>query len=337
MMRTALNLAVLLLAVITPVFAQSNGPTLYVSVLETRGYVVGSDNAASGLYRYDGDAAWTHLGWSNTRNFGIDIEPSNPERIYLACGNGVIRSLDGGQNWRVLTGWQITEVLDVAIDRRDPEKGFIATAHGIWRTLDGGDSWIEANDGIQRPRESFTQAIEVDAQDSERLLAGTEVGMFLSTDAGKSWRAVGPRNVAIRDLRQSAAAPDVWIAGTEDRGLIRSEDDGATWAVAGGGIADLALFAVAIDPNDPQRMAAAGFESAVFFSTDGGRQWDQSAADLPVTAVHALQFDPVDSGKLWAGTVGGGVFSTVDAGKSWQNAGLEGAVIYDMIFIDQTP
>jgi hypothetical protein len=45
----------------------------------------------------------------------------------------------------------------------------------------------------------------------------------------------------------------------------------------------------------------------------------------------------VDSGKLWAGTVGGGVFSTVDAGKSWQNAGLEGAVIYDMIFIDQTP
>lgn len=330
-MRYKILSTALLLMCYVQAFAQS--PTLYVSVLETRGFIVGSDNASSGLYRQDPSGGWTHLGWSSTRNFGIDIEPTKPGEIYLACGNGVIRSKDAGKNWRILTGWRITEVLDISVNRNQPNESYIATAHGIWRSVDGGETWKEAMNGIVRPRQSFTQAIEVDLQLQNKVLAGTEVGLFESSNAGESWQAVGPVGVAIRDIRQSASASQRWLAGTEDQGVLQSDDDGSSWQFAKGGLAKETIYAVAIDPHDPQRMAAGGYQTGVYVTTNGGKRWRKYTKGLTNLTIHALQFDPEEPGKLWAGTVGGGLFSSADTGKSWQHEGLDGAVIYDMIFV----
>lgn len=330
-MRHKILATVLVLIWAMPAFAQSQ--TLYVSVLETRGFIVGSDNASSGLYRQDPGGGWTHLGWSSTRNFGIDIAPANPEQIFLACGNGVIASKDGGAQWRILTGWRITEVLDISINRNKPAEAYIATAHGIWRTVDGGMSWVEAMEGIERPRQSFTQAIEADLQEPDKVLAGTEVGLFESINAGRSWQPVGPTQVAIRDIRQSDADAQRWLAGTEDRGVLQSDDDGSSWQFAKGGLAKETIYAVAIDPHDPQRMAAGGYQTGVYVTTNGGKRWRKRTKGLSNLTVHALQFDPEVPGKLWAGTVGGGLFSSADTGRSWQHEGLDGAVIYDMIFV----
>ena len=313
--------------------SQPDGSTLYVSVLETKGFIVGSDNPASGMYRLDGDGSWTHLGWQNTRNFGIDIDPARPTEIFLACGNGVIRSLDAGENWRVTTGWRITEVLDISLDRNQAGRAYIATAHGLWKTEDGGETWEETIDGLMRPRDTFTQSVEADVSTPGHVLAGSEVGLFESTDSGESWSLVGPKDIAIRDLKQSASSPDVWIAGTEDRGVLLSQDNGQTWKPAKGKIGKETVFAVAIDPSNPKVMAAAGFHTGVYFTTNGGRSWKKRSKGEETSTIHALRFD--DDGALWVGTVGKGVYSTPDLGKSWMHRGLEGAVIYDMIFIDE--
>jgi hypothetical protein len=102
---------------------------LFAVVLEAGGFTVGSDNQLSGLFAYDGQT-WMHRGWPNIRAFGLALHADNNQMLYLAAGNGVLRSSDGGNSWRVLTDWRITEVLDVVIDPLNANHLIAATAHG---------------------------------------------------------------------------------------------------------------------------------------------------------------------------------------------------------------
>src|SRR5690606_7753502 len=256
-------------------------PVLYAVVLETHDYVVGAANASSGLFRYEGDARWTHLGWPNVRANALAADPARPDTLLLAAGNGLLRSYDGGASWRVATGWEVTEVQDVAADPAAPADVYLATAHGLWRSADGGETWAEANEGVA-PR--FVQAVAVDRGRAGHVLAGGEGGLFRSADGGRRWARVGPEGVAVRALAQSPVLPILWLAGTEGRGLLRSTDRGGRWAFVGA--ADATFYAVAFDPHDALRMAAAGYQTGVYVSTDGGDTWTRHAGTLPVRDVY---------------------------------------------------
>lgn len=309
---------------------------LYIAVLETRGYIVGESNGASGLHRYDGELRWTHLGWRNLRHSGIAVEHGRPETLYLAAGNGVLRSTDGGRTWRITTGWRITEVQDVAADPHLPERVYAATAYGVIRTENGGDSWIVCSRGIPVPTATFIQSIAADYSRPNRVIAGSEEGLFVSDDGADSWLASGPRGVAIRAVRQSPVAPEVWLAGTEDHGLMISTDGGADWHSVDGPTTGHTYYAVALDPSNADRMAAAGYETGVFLSEDGGTSWELWISDLPEPTIHALAFDPQQEGLLWIGTVGRGVFLVAPDAR-WTHMGLENATVRDMLFVRTSP
>src|SRR5690606_35842277 len=98
-------------------------------------------NAASGFYRRDAAGAWVHSGWQNVRCAGLALDPRDRRTVFLACGNGVLRSRDGGASWRVTTDWRVTEVLDVALDPFAPGSVYAATAYGPWHSADDGETW----------------------------------------------------------------------------------------------------------------------------------------------------------------------------------------------------
>lgn len=308
-------------------FAQES-PDLYASVLENKRYVVGAANAPSGVYRFDADTSWTHFGWTNIRANGLSFVPERPDTFFLAAGNGALRTVDGGASWRITTGWEITEVQDVAIDRIEPSNVYIATAYGVWRSHDLGDQW-HAPDRQISPY--FAQTIESDAARAGHAVAGGEGGLFETTDYGRTWSHVGPP-VDVRDVQQSNAHPDLWMAGTGE-GMLISRDGAATWESAAG--IDEVIYTVAADPADPHHLAAAGFQTGVFISTDGGEEWRRMTAGLSGPTIHALAFDPDESGRLWIGTVGGGVFRLENGASEADYAGLEGATIWDLVFSNE--
>lgn len=305
---------------------------LHLAVVELEDFVAvgGAHAGAAGLYRHQEDTLWTHHGWGNTRNFGLDAVPNDPETIFLACGNGVIRTIDGGASWQITTGWRIKEVLDVVVDPNAPAHVYIATAYGVWRSPDRGGTWDEMNEGIPEPQATFMTSITADRRRRGHLTAGGENGLFRTTNGALQWTPVGPRGVAIRDLVQSDADPERWLAGTEDQGVLISRDGGTNWSFVESEIDMGTIYAVAADPENPDRMAAAGFEGGVYLSTDGGAQWRR--AGLAGHRIHALIFDVNDPTRLWAGTLGDGVHYTDDEGAQWHYGGLDGAVIWNMDF-----
>ena len=67
--------------------------------------------------------------------------------------------------------------------------------------------------------------------DDGQVLAGTEGGLYVSDDGGRTWTLASPP-VHVMDLQQSATEPQVWIAGTERDGILLSDDGGSTWRAA---------------------------------------------------------------------------------------------------------
>jgi len=321
-----------------PTFAQTVPPvsaprmTLHAALNKSKGYVVGARLSASGLHRLDGDTTWTHLGWSNPRISGVAFDPSVPQRRYLAAGNGVMVSQNAGQAWRIPTDWRVTEVQDVAAE---PGRAYAATAYGIWRSLDGGITWAEANTGIPT-MDRYTQDIEADPTRTGHVLAATDRGVYVSTDAAASWtRTSAP--MTVYDLAQSAAAPTTWYAATRGHGLLRSTDGGASWQDAAPAFRTTTFMMVAADPFDARRVAAASWGQGVVVTTNGGRTWTSRTRGLPVPNTYAVVYDVNVRHRLWAATVEAGIFRSDDDGRTWRYAGMNGTLVFDLTFLPDTP
>lgn len=306
--------------------------TLYAGLNKSKGYVVGSRLAASGLHRFDGDTTWTHLGWSNPRISGVAFDPSRPARRYLAAGNGVMVSQDGGQTWRIPTDWRVTEVQDVAAEAG---RAYAGSAYGVWRSLDGGITWAEANTGIPT-MDRYVQDIEADPSRPGTVFAATDRGVYRTTDAAETWARVSAP-LHVQDLAQSASRPQTWYAATHADGLYRSADGGASWQPVADAFRTVSFLGVAVHPTDARRVAAASFGRGVVVSTDGGRTWTARTAGLPTANVYSVIYDPRQRNRLIAATVENGIFTSDTDGRTWRYAGMNGTLVFDFTFIPDVP
>ena len=301
---------------------------LYAAATISRGYVVGSKLKPSGLHTWAGDTTWQLIGRKHPRVSGIAFAPGG-KTIFLACGNGVMKSSDAGQSWKLTTDWRITEAQAIAISPDDPRRLFLATAFGLWRSTDSGESWRQSDAGIQK---KFFSTIKPDRGTSGRLLAAGEGGIFFSKDFGHSWQPASLQTTAVNTLHQSRSQPEIWLAGTEQHGVFISTDNGVTWMNAQGMQAQNSIYSVSIAAHDPALMAAAGWDTGVVISRDGGRSWQQIGASLPTRHFYQIAFDPTHTNRIWAATVEEGIYFSDDFGKSWQYSGLYGAIVFDLYF-----
>jgi cysteine-rich repeat protein len=131
-------------------------------------------------------------------------------------------------------------------------------------------------------------AIAIDPSDSAIVYAGTNAGVFKSTDAGQTWGSAngGTSMFSVNVLAIDPHNPATVMAA----------------AVAG--------------------YAGPGVPAGVSRSTDGGISWTK----LPYSTYSGaslIVFDPTNSGVAYMG--GGGLFKSLDAGQSW--APLEGMAV----------
>lgn len=169
-----------------------------------------------------------------------------------------------------------------------------------------------------------------------RILVGSDDGLRVVRwlEGEKSGTVVhrgfdGDRVVAL------AQSGDRLLAAVPERGLFRSDDEGATWTpvadrLGGGRVTALATAA--------SGSILAGTEpAAVHVSRDGGTTWAEMESFRALEAtedwsdyggkaahVEAIAFDRHDASRLYAGVEIGGAYRSDDAGLSWTgvNEGL---------------
>lgn len=212
---------------------------------------------------------------------------------------GIYKSTDEAQNW---TKKREANVISLAFDVTNPERGFFGTqGSGVYRTTDSGESWEGTSNGIGS---LYVRALAISQASPQEVFAGTERGLFKSTNGGDSWFEVGefylvdavaihPENPLViysaryrisksvdgglswEQLDWSAPAqiksividqehPSTLFIGTTD-GVYMSEDDGSTWSSLNDGLTDRRVGPLALGSGSP-RFLYAGTHGA----------WDQT-------------------------------------------------------------
>ncbi len=300
----------------------------FAAVLLHRGTVAGSNAGSYGVYVRSGDTTWTKLTLSNIISFGLGYYGSGAtHRYYLAGGNGVHRSTDGGRTWRVLTSWRTEEILCIVPDPADSAVIYAATPFGVFKSTDDGVTWLKKQDGF---RKWYIQKMIIDRDDRNVLYAASEDDLYRSSDAGERWSPMNVGGPEILSLLQHPANPDILLAGQEDEGVRFSTNRGATWAAARVPFAT-SIYALG-SSTDGRDLYAAGWKSGLWRSEDAGATWTQVWRADGIEAIYSVLTDPEDPAHLLVGTVGSGVFESFDRGRTWRGAGLSGAQVKQIEF-----
>jgi len=309
--------------------AQAPKHRLHTCMVTSKDYVVGAKLPPSGLFVNAGTQGWQHRGFNHPYVAALDFDTRDPQTLFLAAGNGVIRAGDDGREWKILTGNDVTELRDISVKG---ETIWFAHTAGIAVSRDGGKNWSAADNGIRR---KYTEALLVDRTEPEHVVAGTEQGLFVTEDGGRTWGAAGAAGYQARRIVQSPHDAKEWLAATEKGGLFRSRDGGKTFESGGNIGVDRTLYDISYDPAKPGRIAVCGWDPGVLVSEDGGRTWQPRNIGLPNPWIWSVAFDPDQPGKLWASVHEDEIHVSDDAGKTWRRAGLPGSIIYRMVFVPE--
>jgi photosystem II stability/assembly factor-like uncharacterized protein len=259
--------------------------------------LVGS--ASGGLWKSsNGCATFKPVFDRHCQSIGaVTIDPVNPEVIWVgtgetwtrnsvSIGDGVYKSLDGGDSWTRMGLADSERIAAVVVDPVHPDTVFVAATgrlwsgggeRGVYRSRDGGGHWT-------------------------RVLAGND-------DTGCSSLAMDPRDPRIlyAGMWQFRRKPWTFESGGPGSGLFKSVDGGSTWQRLERGLptGPLGRVAVAVAPSDPRVVYAlieAG-RSALFRSDDAGVSWKEVNNSFNVTArpfyFANLAVDPKDPMRLW--------------------------------------
>ena len=273
-----------------------------------------------------------------------------------AQGDGYDEALFDALEWRSIGPFRGGRVTAVAGVPSQPYVYYLgATGGGVWKTVDGGATWEPVSDEYLGA--GSVGAVAVAPSDPNVVYVGTGEasirgntspgdGMYMSTDAGKTWKRIGLRDAGqIGRIVVHPNSPDiVFVAvlghafgANQTRGVFRSKDGGATWEKVlyrdeNAGAVDLAL-----DPNNPRVIYAAFWQarrmpwgmnsggpgSGLFKSTDGGDTWTEISRNkgLPKGTLGKIgvTVSPANSERVWAIVEAddGGVFRSDDAGSTW--------------------
>ncbi len=189
--------------------------------------------------------------------------------------------------------------------------------HPVFKSLSGGANWSASDTGLTA---SNVIAFALDPSNSNVVYAATTNGVFKSTNAGTSWSRSGTDDFATAPENATSVVvdpsnPNTIYVGTLDRGIHKSTNGGALYALKNNGLFIESVNALAIDPLNPATLYAATV-FGMFKTTNGGDTWVGISTGIVNIAINELAIDPVNTAVVYAGTQRG-MYKTINGGGGW--------------------
>jgi len=248
----------------------------------------------------DGGKTWrpSNQGMPSTSVTHLLLDPTSAAsaRTLYACafGRGVYKSTDGGRAWTLKNNgiagdepfaWRLTRANDgtlyLVVARRS-ENGAAGIGDGaLYRSRDGAEHW----ERVGLPSNvNGAVGLALDPRDNRRMYLaawGRERpdvdvggGVWLTTDAGTTWKPILDEIQHVYDVTVDTRNPRLLYACGFNAGAWRSEDGGATWSRIRGYNFKWG-HRVIVDP------VHAGM---IYITTYGGGVWHGPAQGDPQTA-----------------------------------------------------
>jgi photosystem II stability/assembly factor-like uncharacterized protein len=288
----------------------------------------------------------------------------DPTTYYMGTtGGGVWKTDDMGLTWRNISdGYMKTgSVGAIAVAETNPNIVYVGmgehaprgvmTHHGdgMYKSTDAGKTWkkigLDSSQHIARIviHPQNPDVVYVAAQ-GPLYGAGTQRGIFRSTNGGATWEKVlyVNENTGCSELSMDMNNPTVlyaamwehgrrpWqvISGGEGSGLYKSTDGGTTWNKIHTGLPkEMGKMAIAVSRSNSEKLYAL-IESdsekelgGLFMSNNAGSSWSRVSDDqrLEQRAWYYIELfiDPKNENTVYV--LSAPALRTEDAGKTWEN------------------
>ena len=310
----------------------------------------------------------------------VTIAPSNSNIIWvgtgennggrhISFGDGVYKSVDGGQTWKNMGLSKSEHVSDIIIHPTNPDIVWVSAQgplwsgggeRGLYKTTDGGETWKQ----VLTPADKWTgvTSLLIDPRNPDKLYAATwarqrsigayvgtneGAGIHTSNDGGETWTelktGLPEGNMGKIGMAISPMNPDVIYATieTDNRGggFYRSADQGASWTKmsdeVGGGTGPHYYQEIFADQHQFDRVYIASNYSKV--SDDGGKTWTPINTKRKHVDDHAMAFHPTNPDFVLMGS-DGGIYMSHDRMANWRfMANLPLTQFYKVAPDDSTP
>ena len=236
----------------------------------------------SGLYKTtDAGKTWKRItkGLPEGKDLGrmcIAVAPSNPNVVYIIAshkGGKVYRSDDKGESWRKTHKGNVPTGIgyDFCLIRvcPDNENEVFVPGFNLIYSSDAGKTWVSRSEQVipmlsYKPRRKTPHCdnhdMFIDPDDPDRVMLGTDGGLYISHDRAKTWLHVNRLPIAeFYAISVDMAKPYRIWGGTQDNGVLGGEAKPMNpgkehWYWSHGGDNYVTL----IDPNDLDTMYSEG-------------------------------------------------------------------------------
>ncbi|MDX1996161.1 MAG: glycosyl hydrolase [Thermoanaerobaculia bacterium] len=225
--------------------------------------------------------------------FVVAESPLRPGTIWAGTDDGRVHvTTDSGKNWsdvgKLITGlpeWGTVSMIEPS--RFDAKTAYVVVdAHRLddmrpylFATEDLGKTWRRLDGDL--PRDVYLHSVREDVLDKNLLYLGTERGVAISTDRGKSWRSLRLNlpTVAVHDL---AVKPEALVVGTHGR---------AAWILD-----DLTAVRTFLTGKDRAKVALVATPPAVDwrYRSVSGADWSTDNAPAGATIYYWLEAEAKD-------------------------------------------
>jgi len=310
------------------------GGTEYVMAGTAGDYVYRADTAVPILWtQFNGltdPPDGTVSGFQNASILTLFFE-ENEEILFAGTENkGVHRSEDCGELWEQISNLSLQDgyrvIQSLVFDPNNDRLYGGTFGFGVIMSPDFGEpvlSWTRVNNQLTNP---WIYAMEYAQHGSkDYVYAGTwGDGIFRTLDGGERWVFMGLANRIIYDMAFDVLN-GILFAATDRGEISRSVDYGLTWQEVG--VAQTAVWAIGIDPVEPDTVYAGTFGRGIYKSNDGGGTWAQSGMATGYVFDFAFGEHPETATPgIFAATAEGVQFSS-DGGQTWSDLSVGLTVI----------
>jgi len=299
----------------------------------------------------------------------ITVDPKNPKVVWVgtgeawtrnsvSIGDGIYKSVDGGDNWTNLGLKESERIAKIVVDPSETNTVYVCVPgklwsdsdeRGVYKTTDGGKTWVKVLKGSNLS--TGCSMLSLDPTNPKTIFAGmwdfrrkgwtfrsggdgpnapSGSGLFKSSDGGASWTELSSaKGLPSKPWGRVAVAvapskPSVVYAFIEAQvptnGLYRSDDGGQTWEARDRSQAMIwrPFYFANLIVDPKNENRIYKPDGPLIVSTDGGRSFSNISGGAHGD-FHDVWIDPGNTDHLITGD-DGGVWYSYDAANKWWKA-----------------
>ncbi len=233
-----------------------------------------------------------HSSYYGLTSYGISGKFTEIDGAFLAVSSHgrILYSADQGLSWN-----ELDSLIDGPVSALAVFKGYLlaGTSRGrIYQSSDHGSTWQQLGSGV--PSTNAIREILIRGMNLFVVVSDTKNPVYESSDLGNSWRPLGPQRFNVFSL----VGLDSALIAVEHfpAALLRSTDEGMTWARENVGVPDDGSTVQDISGSRRDVFAtylycSSGCQDRVPYSSDNGQTWIDRSTGLPQNGL--FQLSPV--------------------------------------------